>query len=329
MTSFKAIHVTESEQGFNQKIVSCDIDDLPDHPVLIRVNYSSLNYKDALSATGNKGITRHYPHTPGIDAAGTVVSDASGKFKPGDQVVVMGFDLGMNTPGGFGQYIKVPADWPVTLPEGLTLKESMMYGTAGLTAAYCIEKLFSNGLNEDSGPILVTGATGGVGSFAVAILAGCGFEVEAETGKPEQAEWLLSLGASRVISRQEMSAQADRPILKPVWSAAIDTLGGIPLNNLLKQIEFGGSVASCGMVAGTALETSIFPFILRGVNLLGVASADAPLTNRQRVLGKLAGIWRCRVLQDLTEDISLSQVPDAIQTMLAGKNVRRKVLVHD
>jgi acrylyl-CoA reductase (NADPH) len=326
MTRFKAFLVTETDKGFEHSITERDFGELPDNDVLIRVSYSSLNYKDALSATGNKGVTKEYPHTPGIDAAGVVVSDRTGQWKPGTEVVVIGYDLGMNTSGGFAEYISVPAEWPITLPKELRLEEAMMLGTAGLTAAYCLEKLLTNGLSPEDGPVLVTGATGGVGGFAVALLSQLGHDVIASTGKTEAHDWLRSLGAADIIDRATLSEPQKRPLLKPQWSAAVDTVGGDTLENILKSLKFGGSVAACGMVTGVDLNLTVFPFILRNVNLLGVASADASRDDRVRVIGKLASMWKLSHLKDMVRVVGLKDLSKEITDMLNGEGLKRVVV---
>lgn len=326
MTRFKAFLVTETDQGFQQTITERDFGDLPDNDVLIRVSYSSLNYKDALSATGNKGVTREYPHTPGIDAAGVVVSDRTGRWQPGTEVVVIGFDLGMNTSGGFAEYISVPADWPITLPQGISLEEAMMLGTAGLTAAYCLEKLLTNGLSPEHGPVLVTGATGGVGSVAVSLLSQLGYDVVASTGKTDAHDWLRSLGAADIIDRNTLSEAQSRPMLKQQWSAAVDTVGGNTLENILKSLKFGGSIAACGMVTGVDLNLTVFPFILRSVNLLGVASADASRDDRARVIGKLASMWKLSNLRNMARFVGLDELSKEISDMLKGEGLKRVVV---
>ena len=220
---------------FVRKVVEREVSSLPEGDVLIQVHYSSLNYKDALSATGNKGVTRTYPHTPGIDAAGVVVSSEDATIKAGDQVIVAGYDLGMNTSGGFGEYIRVPSSWVVPLPEGMSLKESMMYGTAGFTAALSVYKLIGAGVKPSMGDVLVAGATGGVGSVAVSILSKLGFNVVGATGKMEEEDMLLRLGAKKVIHRAELNDESGRPMLKGIYAGVIDTVGGHMLETALKQ----------------------------------------------------------------------------------------------
>lgn len=327
---FRALWVEESlgeeKPSYHSHLVQRHVDDLPEGDVLIRVRYSSLNYKDALSARGNKGVTRQYPHTPGIDAAGEVVSCATGDFKAGDEVIVIGYDLGMNTAGGFGQYIRVPANWVVAKPSGLSLRESMIIGTAGFTAALCVEKLLRNGLEPGQGPVLVTGASGGVGSFAVALLARLGFEVCAMSGKAEQADFLRGLGASEIIGREELSEVSSRPLLAEHWAGAVDVVGGDILFNVVKSLKYGASVACCGLVASPGFQASVFPFILRGVNLLGVDSVNLPLQTKEALWQKLAGEWKLENLQSLESRIGLEKLIESLDSVFAGKSVGRLVL---
>ena len=224
---FPALRISEREDGsFVREICLQERDDLPPGDVLIRVEWSSLNYKDALSASGNRGVTRRYPHTPGIDAAGVVMESADARWRPGEEVIVSCYDLGMNTPGGFGRMIRVPGDWVMKLPAGLTLRESMIYGTGGFTAAHCVYRLQELGLTPGAGPVMVTGATGGVGSFAVAFLARAGFEVTAASGKPEEGGFLEKLGAKKVIGRDRIKDNPGKAFLRPRWAGVVDTVGG-------------------------------------------------------------------------------------------------------
>ncbi len=279
MSTYQALWVTETPQ-FQQRVIERSLADLPDGEVLIRVHYSSLNYKDALSATGNRGVTRTFPHTPGIDAAGVVEHSKVAEFTAGDEVIVTGYDLGMNTYGGMAQYIRVPAAWVIKRPAGLSLRESMILGTAGLTAALCVDKLLRAGLTVDAGPVLVTGATGGVGSIAIVLLKQLGFDVTAVTGKTEQAEFLRQLGAKQVIDREALTVGTDKALLKPQWAGVVDTVGGDILFNAVKSLQYGASAACCGLTAGIDFKASVLPFILRGVNLLGVDSVELPLVNK-------------------------------------------------
>ena len=326
MSGFKALVISEDGQGgYQQSLCERDFDSLPAGEVLIRVRYSSLNYKDALSATGNKGVTRRYPHTPGIDVAGVVEQSAVSEFVAGDEVIVTGYDLGMNTSGGFAQYVRVPAAWLLKRPKGLSLRESMALGTAGLTAALCVEKLEQAGLTPSAGPVLVTGATGGVGSIAVALLASRGYDVVACSGKADAAEWLKSLGAREVIAREQLQEGSEKPLLKEQWGGAVDTVGGEILFNVVKSLRYGASVVCCGLTAGTGFKASVLPFILRGVNLLGVDSVELPLVVKASMWDKLSLQWKLD-LTSLVEEIGLEQLPAAIARILAGQ-VRGRVLV--
>tara|TARA_R110002072_G_scaffold4663_6_gene32500 strand:- start:319 stop:1362 length:1044 start_codon:yes stop_codon:yes gene_type:complete len=329
---FEALVVSEIASNEDKKpvyhaaISQRKVADLPAGDVLIRVAYSSLNYKDALSARGNKGVTRNYPHTPGIDAAGVVAESLDNRFKPGDEVIVTGYDLGMNTAGGFGQFIRVPADWIVKRPAGLSLAESMIIGTAGLTAALCIEKLLLNGLSVDQGPVLVTGASGGVGSFAVALLSQLGFSVTAMSGSASAHDFLRQLGAGNIIGRDEYTDVNPRPLLKEQWAGAVDVVGGNILFNVCKSLNYGGSVASCGLVAAPMFEASVFPFILRGVNLLGVDSVNVPLSHKSQIWNKLASNWKLSQLASLETRIGMAELSDALQSVFKGQSTGRLVL---
>ena len=326
--TFKAMVVTETaDNQFIRAISDKRIEDLPAGEVLIRVHYSSLNFKDALSASGNKGVTRKYPHTPGIDAAGLVVESSDPAFKPGAQVLVTGYDLGMNTSGGYETYIRVPAAWVVPLPAGLSLRESMMYGTAGFTAALSCYKLINLGVTPDQGPVLVTGATGGVGSIAVAILAQSGYTVVAVTTKLDQAPYLLQLGAKEVISVADADDQSGRPLLKPRWAGAVDTVGGNILSTAIKTTRRGGIVTCCGNVTSGELHTSIYPFILNGVSLVGIDSATTPMAHRLEVWNKLAGDWKLDHLETITTELpGLEALDERIELILQGKNRGRAIV---
>ncbi len=328
MSQFAALQVEKTDSGFTRKIVERSVDELPDGDLLIDVAFSSLNYKDGLSATGNPGVTRSFPHTPGIDAAGTVVASASPAFAEGDEVIVIGFDLGMNTPGGFGQRIRVPAGWAVPRPAELTLEESMILGTAGFTAALCIHKLEAAGMVPDAGPVLVTGASGGVGSVAVMLLAKLGYSVTAVTGKPEQHEFLSSIGASAFMSREDARADGDRPLLKETWGGVVDTVGGEILFNAVKGLRYGASLAACGLVDSPQIPATVLPFILRHVNLLGVDSVQLPLEQKAEIWAKLAGPWKLAGLAGLEERLTLDTISAAIDRILAGQMVGRGVLAH-
>ena len=327
MSKFSALQTRENPTGgFEQVIVQREIDDLPAGELLIRVKYSSLNYKDALSASGNRGVTKNFPHTPGIDAAGVVEASSVAEFSVGDEVIVTGYDLGMNTAGGFAQYIRIPASWALKRPQGLSLREAMVLGTAGLTAALCVDKLEQAGLTPDAGPVLVTGATGGVGSVALALLTSLGYRVSASTGKAEQGEYLKALGAQQIFLRSELQEGTDKPMLKEQWAGAVDCVGGDILFNVVKSLRYGASVACCGLTAGVAFKGSVLPFILRGVNLLGVDSVELPLVVKASMWDKLSLQWKVK-LDALVTEVTLAQLPDAIARILAGKQVGR-VLVN-
>ncbi|MBU2711619.1 YhdH/YhfP family quinone oxidoreductase [Zooshikella harenae] len=328
MTQFKALWVEKDakQNSYVQRIVTRDTADLPTGEVLIRVHYSSLNFKDALSAMGNRGVTKHYPHTPGVDASGIVVSSDHPDWQAGQEVIVTGYDLGMNTPGGFGQYIRVPAQWLVPLPAGLSLYDAMALGTAGLTAALCINKLLRMGLTPESGYVFVTGATGGVGSLSVSLLNQLGYSVAASTGKLEQADYLSRLGANMILDRETLFEGNDKPLLKPRWAAAIDTVGGDILFNVIKSLQYGGMVACCGMVASPEFSANVYPFILRSVSLLGVDSVEEAIKTKQLMWQKLASEWRIKVLPSIAREIPLTLLPEYIQQIFRGKVVGRVVV---
>ena len=329
MAEFQAFEVSKTEAGFERRIVKRNVDDLPPGDLLIDVRYSSLNYKDALSANGNPGVTRNFPHTPGIDAAGVVVESADPAFAVGSEVIVIGFDLGMSTPGGFGQRIRVPASWAAPLPAGLTLHRSMLLGTAGFTAALAVDKLEQFGLKPDQGPVLVTGASGGVGSVAVTLLATLGYEVVGVSGKPEQADLLRSLGAKELLSREAAAAGADKPLLAETYAGVVDTVGGDILFNGIKQLRYGGSLAACGLVASPAIPATVLPFLLRHVNLLGIDSVQLPIEEKRRIWGRLASDWSLdERLDSLEVTLSLDDLSDALDRIYAGAMVGRGVLKH-
>lgn len=325
--TFKAMVVREGpEKRFTRDIEERTVSDLPEGEVLIRVSHSSLNYKDALSAIGNRGVTRSYPHTPGIDAAGEVAESDVPDFKAGDRVLVTGYDLGMNTAGGFGQYIRVPAGWVVPIPDNLSAEESMAYGTAGITAALSVFHLESRGIAPEGGQILVTGATGGVGSLAVSFLAKAGYEVVGVSGKPEAESFLGDLGAASVIGREEATDDSGRPLLKARWAGVVDTVGGEMLATALKSTKLHGSVTCCGNVASAELPMTVYPFILRGISLLGIDSQNCPMDVRRHLWAKMANEWRIDHLDRLTQRVGLSELSGHIDEILAGKKKGRTVV---
>ena len=294
--------------------------------MLLNVRYSSLNYKDALSAIGNRGVTRNYPHTPGVDAAGVVEDSKSGEFEPGDKVIVHGYDLGMDTSGGFGQYVRVPAEWVVNLPEGLDLKESMMYGTAGFTAAQSVLRIVEGGVGPEDGKVLVTGATGGVGSMAVAILGKAGYSVTASTGKTGQEQFLEDLGAEEVIGREDLTDPSGRLLLKGQWAGVVDTVGGEMLATAIKSTRQRGVVTTCGNVASHELNINVYPFILRGVTLVGIDSASCPMKRRRLVWEKMSGEWKLDILERMCRTVSLEGLDPEIDVILKGGQVGRVVV---
>lgn len=325
--TFKALVVEETNDGeFKKSIQERKVSDLPENDLLIEVHYSSLNYKDAMSASGNKSITKNYPHTPGIDAAGVVVSDKSGTFSEGQEVVVFGYDLGMNTAGGLGQMIAIPADWALPCPEALSLKEAMIYGTGGLTAALSIQKMEKMGAKPSDGPVAVSGATGGVGTISIAILSQLGYESIAFSGKPEQSEHLKELGATEVRHRDTINEVGNRPVGRPLWANAIDTVGGDYLANLLKQTKPGGAVTTCGLAASASFSMTVLPFITRAVSLLGIDSVFIPLEDKKAIWQRVATDMKLPNLEQYAEEITLEQTPEYLERFIDGKAVGRYVV---
>ena len=324
---FRALVVEKTEdKQVLRSVRERSLDDLPAGDLVVQVHYSSLNFKDALSATGHPGVTRQFPHTPGIDAAGEVVSCTSGVFKPGDLVLITGYDLGMETDGGFGQYIRIPSAWALKLPAGLTLREAMALGTAGLTAALSIFKLEQAGVKPDDGDVLVTGATGGVGILAVSILAAAGYRVVAATGKADSNDFLTQCGAAEVITRDQVSVGAEKALLTERWAAAVDVAGGPLLAAVLKSTRYGGTVTCCGMVGSPELAVNVYPFILRGVSLIGIDSVKCPVDVRREVWQRLSAGWKPAGLDALVVECTLSGIEEAIQNILNGKITGRVVV---
>ena len=325
--SYSALVVTDDgANNYSRTVQIGNSADLPPGDLLVRVHYSSLNYKDALSASGNRGVTRRYPHVPGIDAAGIIEQSACNDFQTGDAVIVSGFDLGMNTPGGFGQYIRIPAEWALPCPQNLSLQEAMMYGTAGFTAAQSVQKLVGHPVKPEDGRILVSGATGGVGSIAVAILAKLGYTVTAVSGKTEAEEFLRGIGAAEIISRQTAADLSGKLLLKEKWAGVIDTVGGEILATAIKSTAYGGVVTCCGNVASPDLSLSVYPFILRGVSLLGIDSAKCPIAVRRSIWQKLAGKWKLENLASLVSECTLQELPVLIERMLQGRQTGRVIV---
>lgn len=325
---YKAFVTEEINGEFISSVKILDTDQLPQGEVLINVKYSSLNYKDALSATGNKGVTKNFPHTPGIDAAGVVVESSVNGFVVGEQVIVIGYDLGMNTAGGFGQYIRVPAEWVVKLPAGLSLKEAMIIGTAGFTAGMSLLRL-SELVKPDAGKIIVTGATGGVGSVALSLLAKAGYHTVAVSGKEAEYPFIKQLGATEIISREQFQQVEKRPMVSSLYAGAIDTVGGVALENIIKSLHLHGAVTTCGSVSGTQLSVSVFPFILRGVTLIGITAQNYPTHLRPVLWAKLAAEWKPDHLLDIYNEISIDDLQTAIQKILNGQLKGRTIVKHD
>lgn len=326
--SFKALVTRENgKNNLSHSIEEREIKDLPDNDVLVKVHYSALNYKDALSAKGHKGISRNYPHSPGVDAAGIVEEDKSGTFSKGDKVVVTGHDLGMNTSGGFSEYIRVPSEWLVSLPNKLNLKEAMIYGTAGMTAAICVNELIKHDINPDSGKVLVTGSTGGVGSMGVAILGKLGYKVIASTGKKEKHDYLKHIGASEIIERSDVYDETGKPLLSRRWIGAIDTVGGNTLSTVFRSTDHHGVVCVLGLVESHELHTNLFPFLQRGVSLLGIDSAERGIEIKRKLWKHLASDWKPDMLDEMATEVSLLDIEPEIDKILAGKQVG-KILIN-
>lgn len=326
-STYKSFVVREKEDGnFSRDIEDKALPVLGKDEVIIKVAYAALNYKDALSANGHKGITKEYPHTPGVDAAGVVVQSSNELYLEGDEVIVTSYDFGMNTSGGFQEYIKVPASWPVHLPEGLSLEESMILGTGGFTAALSLYKMEENKQSPKMGPVLVTGSTGGVGSMAVSILAKRGYDVIASTGKESEHQYLKELGATEIISRTDVDDQSGRPLLRYKWAGVIDTVGGNTLATAIKATNRNGNIAVCGLVASPEINTTVYPFILNGVNLLGIETAETPREWRIKIWELLSSEWKPDNLNKIKKIISLDQLNSHIDLMIKGNSKGRVVV---
>ena len=321
---FKALSTSLDKNGnYINQIVEKSINDLPKHHnTLVKVEYSSLNYKDALSATGAPGITKSYPHTPGIDAAGIIEESSNNSYPKGTKVIITGFDLGMNTAGGFGQYIRVPEDWIVKCPLNLSTKEAMIIGTAGLTAGLSINALTKKKVIKNS-DIIVSGASGGVGCLAIKILSSLGANVTAISGKKEANQFLTSLGASKIIIREDFLNSTRFPLDKALYDSAIDVVGGKILSSILAKIRYGGITAICGNVAGPKFETSVFPFILRQNSLIGIDSAEASIHEKKSIWDKLSMQWRIQELNAFSKTVTLDNIIPEISKILQGKQMGR------
>ncbi|WNS45909.1 acryloyl-CoA reductase [Paenibacillus sp. MMS20-IR301] len=324
--TFQAL-VVDNTEAFSVKVAPVTLDELPAGEVLIKVAYSSVNYKDGLASIPNGNIVRNYPFIPGIDLSGTVVSSADSRFQEGQPVIATSYGIGVSHFGGYSEYARIPADWVLPLPEGLTLREAMIYGTAGFTAAMSVQALETSGMAPDKGKVLVTGATGGVGGAAVAILAKLGYQVTASTGRTDEAEYLQAIGAAEIISREDVTGSAVKALDKQLWQAAVDSVGGTPLAAVLSKIAYGGAVAASGLTAGTAVPTTVMPFILRGVSLLGIDSVACPAQKRSEIWQRMATDMKPDGLDQLVDrEITLLELPAALEDIL-NSNTRGRVLV--
>ncbi|CAM4187601.1 acryloyl-CoA reductase [Cytophagaceae bacterium 50C-KIRBA] len=326
MDFFNALWTSEMPDGhFETSLQAIPFHTLRSDRVLIQVSYSSLNYKDALSANGHKGITRDFPHIPGIDAVGKVIQDPSQTYAPGQEVIVTGFDLGMNTHGGLAEYIAVPANWIIPLPHGMSALKAMQWGTAGLTAGMALAALWHHGVRPNQGEIGVTGATGGLGLISILLLKHLGFQVAAITGKMDQYEFLKQMGVDRIIDREEFLSEKPRALYPMQFAGAIDVVGGEVLSKIIKSLHFGGAVSACGMASSVELPMQIYPFILRGANLLGIYSADSPLEKKQEIWDKLANDWNIP-LEAISRTITLKEAPAFLTKIREGNHIGRTVV---
>jgi acrylyl-CoA reductase (NADPH) len=324
---FPCVMVRRDEAG----AVTCGVEEitvaqLPPGEVLIQVACSSLNFKDALACRAHPGVVTTLPHVPGIDCAGRVAASASPDYCPSDPVLVTGYELGAPRWGGFAAYVRVPAEWVVRLPPDWTPEDAMTYGTAGFTAAQCVTAIQHHGIQPAAGEVVVTGATGGVGSLAVALLARLGYQVAAVTGKPEHHDLLRQLGAGTILAREDVDDASGRPMLDSRWAAAVDTVGGNTLGTLVRSTKYRGCVAACGLVAGTDFAANVYPFLLRGVTLCGIDSAKCPREPRLEIWRRLANEWKLDNLAPLRREITLSETPAAVEAMLAGNAVGRTLV---
>ena len=323
---FQALLLTKNPEGATlAEIASLDEAQLPEGEVLVEVAYSTVNYKDALAITGTSPVVRKFPMVPGIDFAGAVLDSSDARFKPGDAVLLNGWGVGENHWGGLAQKARVKADWLVPMPQGMDARQAMAIGTAGYTAMLCVMALQDRGVTPAAGPVLVTGANGGVGSIAIALLARLGFEVHASTGRMAEAGHLKQLGAAELIDRATLSAPG-KPLQKERWAAAVDSVGSHTLANICASLKYGGTVAACGLAQGMDLPTSVAPFILRGVTLAGVDSVQAPMARRLTAWERLARELPADLLEANTETIALDRVAALAPRLLAGQ-VRGRVRV--
>ena len=323
---YKAYLVEENNGEYIGSVKELDKPDLQEGRLLIKVKYSSLNYKDALAATGAKGVVRSYPFVPGVDVAGEIIESSSDDFTPGDEVIATGYKIGMAEFGGFGEIVHLPSEWVVKLPENLSLYNAMCHGTAGITAAECVNKIIKGGISNTL-PVLVSGATGGVGSIAVRLLSKLGYEVHAITGKPDENEKLTSMGATKIISRNDFMSEPLKPLDKASYSSAVDTVGGEILAKMISMISNNGVVSCCGNVGGAMFTSSVFPFILRGVQLSGVDSAESPIDLKKELWNLLANEWLID-LNNQTKTVNINEIDNEIKKILDGGQIGRVVIKH-
>ncbi len=326
-TAFRAFVVNKTEEGFTAGFKELTQADLPQGEILIKVAYSSVNYKDGLASIPEGRIVRTYPFVPGVDLAGIVAESSDSRFKTGDEVLATSYELGVSHYGGYSEYARVKADWVVPLPDGLTLKEAMALGTAGFTAALAIHQLEKNGLKPQNGPVLVTGASGGVGSIGINILSALGYTVAASTGKSSEHDYLKVFGAIEIISREETSAESNRPLEKERWAGSLDSVGGSTLAYLIRTTKYGGSIAAFGNTGGPNLNTTVFPFILRAINLLGIESVNCPMELRSNLWRRLASNYKPGHLLDrIGHEVPFEELPQALATILKGGTRGRTII---
>ncbi len=324
---FNALLVNKNEDGkTSASVQSIAEDDLPEGNVTVAVEYSTLNYKDGLCIGPGGGLVRNYPHVPGIDLAGTVESSSDDRYKAGDKVVLTGWRVGEMHWGGYAQKARVNADWLVPLPQALSTKQAMAVGTAGFTAVLAVMALEDHGLQTGQGPVLVTGAAGGVGSVATALLSNLGYEVAAVTGRPETADYLKSLGATQIVAREEINETVKKPLEKEMWAGCVDAVGSAMLARVLGQINYGGSVAAVGLAGGADLPATVIPFLLRGVNLLGIDSVMQPYEPRVRAWDRVVKDLPMDKIDQMVQMATLSELPDLGKGILKGQ-VRGRVVV--